>query len=233
VTNPLRSSGGTDPDTDAALRRRAALPTLAMGRIVGLRDYEDFTLARAGIGKAAATRLVVAGREIVQLTVAGVDDAPIDLDSDVLRGLLAACRRFGDPGVPVDAAPRTLWNLVVEARVGIEPDRSWALLEPQVRAALGLAFGFEARALAQSAYLAEAVAAVQAVQGVVFVDVTRFGATQGTAPADADAVTGTQPRALARPALPAQDDIHADPAELVTVSPDLAGFVVLHGEVVR
>ncbi|MGW3146140.1 putative baseplate assembly protein [Streptomyces sp. NPDC001177] len=233
VTNPLHTGGGTDADTDAALRGRAPLPTLAMDRLVGLRDYADFTLARAGIGKAAATRLAVGGRELVHVTVAGVDDAGLDPDSAVLTSLLTAFRRYGDPGVPAAVAPRTRWNLVFQARIGIDPDRSPTLLEPHVRAEFERVFGFEARELGRSVYLAEAVAALQGVPGVVFVDVRRFGATLGDTVADADAVTGVAQRVLARPARVEGDPLSQSvlPADLVTAAPGLPRFVVLDLEV--
>ncbi|WP_431917231.1 putative baseplate assembly protein [Nonomuraea jabiensis] len=233
VTNPLRASGGTDHDADPALRGRAPLPTLAMDRLVGLRDYADFTLARAGVGKAAATRLSAGGRELVHLTVAGVDDAPIEPDSDLLRGLLAACRRYGDPGVPVAAAPRTLWNVVLEANVWIDADRAPDLVGPQARAALESAFGFDARALGRGVYLSEVVAALQRVPGVAFADVVRLGATRGTTAPDAAAVTGVAGRIPARAARTRPDGVHIDPAELVLITPGLDGFVVLHVEVAR
>lgn len=233
VTNPLRAGGGADQDADQALRGRTPLPTLAMDRLVGLRDYADFTLARAGIGKAEATRLVAGGRELVHLTVAGVDDAPIEQDSDLLRGLLAACRRFGDPGVPVAAAPRTLWNVVLEAHVWIDADRAPELVGPQARTALESALGFDARALGRGAYLAEVVTVLQRVPGVTFADVVRLGATRGTAAADAASVTGVADRIPARPARTAADGIHIDPADLVVITPGLDGFVVLHVEVAR
>ncbi|MGW4967764.1 putative baseplate assembly protein [Nonomuraea sp. NPDC004186] len=233
VTNPLRASGGTDHDADPALRGRAPLPTLAMDRLVGLRDYADFTLARAGVGKAAATRLSAGGRELVHVTVAGVDDAPIEPDSDLLRGLLAACRRYGDPGVPVAAAPRTLWNVVLEANVWIDADRAPDLVGPQARAAVESAFGFDARALGRSLYLSEVVAELQRVPGVAFADVVRLGATLGTTAPEAAAVTGVAERIPARPARTRADGVHIDPAELVLITPGLDGFVVLHVEVAR
>ncbi|MBB5782862.1 putative baseplate assembly protein [Nonomuraea jabiensis] len=233
VTNPLRAGGGTDHDADPALRGRAPLPTLAMDRLVGLRDYADFTLARAGVGKAEATRLSAGGRELVHLTVAGVDDAPIEPDSDLLRGLLAACRRYGDPGVPVAAAPRTLWNVVLEANVWIDADRTPDLVGPQARAALESAFGFDARALGRAVYLSEVVAALQRVPGVAFAHVVRLGATRGTTAPDAAAVTGVADRIPARAARTRADGVHIDPAELVLIRPGLDGFVVLHVEVAR
>lgn len=231
VVNPLPTSGGTDPDSDAALRGRAPLPTRALDRLVGLRDYTDFTLARAGIGKAVADRVVAGRVELVHITVGGVDDADIEPDSDVLSGLLGACRRFGDPGVPVAAAPRTRWNVVLEARVGIDADRDPVLVDAAVRDALGTTFGYDARDLAQSLYLAELQAAVQGVPGVAFVDVRRFGATQGTGRADADAVTGVPALVRARPGHTADDGVHVDPADLVVVTGGLDGFLKLHVEV--
>ncbi|XUL93966.1 putative baseplate assembly protein [Streptomyces galilaeus] len=237
VVNPLATGGGTDADTDAALRGRAPLPTLAMDRLVGLRDYADFTLARAGIGRAAAARLTVGGRELVHVTVAGVDDAELAPDTAVVTSLLAAFRRYGNPGVPTAVAPRTRWNLVLESRIGIAPDRSAALLEPRVRAQFERVFSFDVRELGQSAYLAEAVAALQGVPGVLFVDVRRFGATHGTTPADAAKVTGVAQRVLARPARvevgvdPPTEIVH--PTDLIVAAPGLARFVVLNLEVAR
>ncbi|MCQ4211104.1 putative baseplate assembly protein [Streptomyces longispororuber] len=235
VTNPLRTGGGTDADTDAALRGRAALPTLAMDRLVGLRDYADFTLARAGVGKALATRLAVGDRELVHVTVAGVDDSALSPDTAVITSLLAAFRRYGDPHVLASVEPRTRWNLVVEARLGIAPDRSPTLLEPHVRAAFERAFTFEARELGQSVYLAEAVAALQGVPGVTFVDVRRFGATPGTTPADAEQVTGVAERVPARPACVEDEapDQVVHPADLVVAAPGLPHLAVLHLEVTR
>lgn len=237
VVNPLPTGGGTDADTDAALRGRAPLPTLAMDRLVGLRDYADFTLARAGIGRAAAARLTVGGRELVHVTVAGVDDAELDPDTAVVTSLLAAFRHYGDPGVPAAVAPRTRWNLVLQARIGIAPERSAVLLEPRVRAEFERVFAFGARELGRSAYVAEAVAALQGVPGVVFVDVRRFGATLGTTPADAAKVTGVAQRVLARlarvefEAAPPTEVVR--PADLVVAAPGLPGFVVLNLEVAR
>ncbi|MFJ1877757.1 putative baseplate assembly protein [Streptomyces sp. KS_5] len=234
VTNPLPTGGGTDADTDEALRARAPLPTLAVERLVALRDYADFTLSRAGVGKAAATRLTVGGREIVHVTVAGVEDAALPPDSGLITSLLTAFRRYGDPGVTAAVEPRTRWNLVVDARIGIAGDQSPALVEPRLRDRLGRVFGFGVRELGRSVYAAEAVAALQTVPGVVFVDLRRFGATRGTTAADATKVSGVAQRVFARPArlegAPGQEVVTA--ADLIALAPGLADFVVLAMEVV-
>ena len=54
VTNPLPATGGADPQDLAHAREDAPLAVLTLDRIVSLDDYENFTQAFAGIGKAQA-----------------------------------------------------------------------------------------------------------------------------------------------------------------------------------
>jgi hypothetical protein len=59
------------------------------------------------------------------------------------------------------------------------PDYSWDLVEPAVRAALRAEFGYPARQLGRPAYLSEAVAVIQAVAGVDYVDLDVFDDVPG------------------------------------------------------
>ena len=54
VFNPLAAAGGEDPETDAGARENAPVTTLTLGRVVSLRNYEDFARGFAGISKAKA-----------------------------------------------------------------------------------------------------------------------------------------------------------------------------------
>lgn len=171
VVNPLRASGGADAETRDQARRNVPLAVLALDRLVSVADYADFARTFGGVGKAAAVKL----GSLVQVTIAGAADAPIDVTSDLYRNLLHALRRYGDPSLPVRLDVRELLALTVSAKVGLQPDFAWEAVEPAVRAALLDAFGFERRALAQSVYLSELVACVQAVRGVAWVDVDAFG----------------------------------------------------------
>ena len=121
-------------------------------------------------------RLSDGARRIVHVTVAGIDDIPIDEASDLLNALAEALRRFGDPTLPVRVKPRELLALVLSANVTIDPDYLWDDVAGRVRTALRDAFAFAKRALGQPAYLSEAIAAIQAVAGVVAVDVDVFDA---------------------------------------------------------
>ena len=98
VTNPLRASGGAEPDTLGQARENAPLAVTALDRLVSVRDYEDFARTYAGIGKAAATTVRDGRRGIVHVTIAGIDDEPIDETSDLflnLQASLRTCTRTG------------------------------------------------------------------------------------------------------------------------------------------
>ena len=171
VINPLRASGGADAETRDQARRNVPLAVLALDRLVSVPDYADFARTFGGVGKAASIKL---GNR-VQVTIAGADDAPIDTTSDLYRHLLQALQRYGDPSLPLRLDVRELLALTLSAKVGLAPDYAWESVEPQLRAALLDAFGFERRALAQDVYLSEIVACMQAVRGVAWVDVDALG----------------------------------------------------------
>jgi hypothetical protein len=170
VTNPLPATGGADRDGRDQIRRNAPLAVLALDRLVSTQDYADFARTFAGIGKASAARLTDGTRTLVHVTIAGADDIPIDVTSDLHRNLIAALRRFGDPHLPVRVEVRELLALVVSAQVKVLPDDDWELVEPAVRARLLDVFGFDRRELGQDALASEVVAAVQGVRGVDYVD---------------------------------------------------------------
>ncbi|WP_445398230.1 putative baseplate assembly protein [Streptomyces sp. LE64] len=179
VTNPLPASGGADPDGLRQTRRQIPLAVAALDRLVGITDYEDFTRSRAGIGRAAARR-VLGGRQLVHVTVAGVDDITLDEDGEIVRSLRSALARYGDPQLPVRVDVRELVLLVMSAGLKIAPDHSYDLVEPRVRRALLERLGFDRRELGQPAYLSEAIAAAQAVPGVEYVDVDVFAGVPGS-----------------------------------------------------
>jgi predicted phage baseplate assembly protein len=176
VINPLRSSGGADREDRELARSNAPLAVMALDRLVSVSDYADFTRTFAGIAKAVATRTSDGQREQVMLTIAGVDDAPIDKTSDLYRNLLATLRKLGDPDLPVRVEPRELLALLISAGVALLPDYSWEPVAAAVRAMLLQRFGFGQRALGQSVRLAEIISAIQGVRGVAYVDVEAFGA---------------------------------------------------------
>jgi predicted phage baseplate assembly protein len=250
VVNPLPATGGADPESRDQARRNAPTAVMALDRLVSVSDYEDFARVFAGVGKASAVRLPLGRRNVVHVTIAGVDDIPIATTSDLYRNLLASLRRFGDPHQAVRLAVRELVVVLVAAGVRLDPNYLWSAVEPKIRAALEEAFGFERQELAQPIAASWVVATIQAVPGVVYVDLDAIrGLTEQQAielltprpepvPGDSDQppALGSKIRgetAAARhrsfvSALPARLEEGAIlPAQLAYVRPDLANTVVL------
>jgi hypothetical protein len=180
VVNPLRASGGADRETDALIRDNAPRSIIALDRLVSVSDYADFTRMFAGIAKADARRLADAAGDYVQVSYAGVDDMPIDIDSDLYRNLAQALRTLGDAALPVRLVWRERIALVLQARLRLLPAYRWEAVAAEVRARLLARFGFDARALAQPALLCEVIAAIQSVAGIDWVDVDSFGGITDT-----------------------------------------------------
>jgi predicted phage baseplate assembly protein len=176
VINPLRASGGAGPESRDLARENAPLSVMALDRLVSTQDFADFTRRFAGIAKALALRTTDGQRQLLYLTIAGADDAPIDPTSDLYRNLLAALYALGDEDLPIRVDMRELQVLVLSARIKLLPDYRWEPVASGVRAKLLAQFGFGTRALGQWALLSEVISAIQGVAGVAYVDVNAFGA---------------------------------------------------------
>lgn len=167
VTNPLRASGGANPDTRDQARRNAPLAVMALDRLVSVQDHADFARTFAGIGKAAAVRLTDGHRQFVHVTIAGVDDIPIDADSDLYHNLLDAFHRYGDPHLPVTLQARAARPLVIDARVAVLPAYPWENVAPLIRNALLDVFGFDRAELGQGLFKSNVISVIQRVKGVL------------------------------------------------------------------
>lgn len=233
VVNPLPATGGADRESRDVTRRNAPLGVQALDRLVSVSDYEDFTRAFAGIGSAAARELSDGRRLLVHVTIAGIDDTPIDPTSDLVRTLRTALADLGDPDQDVRVAVRTLRLLVVAARVRVDPDRRWSDVEPAIRAALLARFGPGHRKIGQGVAAGEVLATVQAVPGVGYVDLDTLDALGETAVVSVDPAAGLTRRA-AVPVSLARRDPNAPPgsgtilpAELLLLSPAVRDTLIL------
>jgi len=175
VINPLPATGGADREGRDQARRNVPLATLALDRLVSTEDYADFARTFAGIGKASAARLSDGQRLLVHVTIAGADDIPIDVNSDLYKNLRQVLRHYGDPYLPIQVALRELLLMVLSANIRVLPDYQWPSVEQNIRAALLDAFSLERRDLGQPVFLSEVISRVQQVAGVAYVDVDFFG----------------------------------------------------------
>ncbi|WP_437674819.1 putative baseplate assembly protein [Sorangium sp. So ce131] len=174
VINPIRASGGANKEDRDDARKNIPLPLHALDRLVSVQDYESFARTYAGVGKASAARLSDGSTQLVHVTIAGAGDAPVEPTSDLFRNLGLSLRRFGDPNLPIRLGLRRRLALVLSAKVKVAADFAWEHVEPQVRAALLERFGFKHVELGQDLHLADAIAVIQAVPGVDYVDVDVF-----------------------------------------------------------
>lgn len=174
VDNPLRASGGADPEGPDLVRANASLGVMAFDRVVSVQDYEDFARSFAGIGKARAELLQHGRQQFIHLTIAGIEDGPIDQGSDLYNSLTEALKKHGDPRHQFSLAARELFVLVLSAKVAVHPEYQWADVEQRVRATLLEQLSFAKRALGQDAYLSEVISTIQNVRGVHSVDVDVF-----------------------------------------------------------
>ncbi len=212
VINPIAPTGAEDPEKLDQARRNAPLTVLTLDRIVSLRDYEDFALAFAGIGKAQAAMLTRGELRMVHLTVAGANGGSVDPGSATARNLRDAIDAARHPQFlvridSIDAASKKLFQFF--ARLLVDPAYIPEQVESQVRAALLEAFSFDRREFAQVVAESEVVAIAQQVKGVVAV--LRFELS------GAD----LQGRLLAQPGrFASATGTQTKPAELLLIDPD-------------
>ncbi|WP_129545554.1 putative baseplate assembly protein [Arthrobacter dokdonensis] len=218
VTNPLRTSGGADAEPSELTRSNAPRSVTALDRLVSVGDYADFAATFAGIGKASSALLYAGGSALLQVTIAGLGDVPIDAGSDLFRNLRSALILYGDPQLRVRLVAREALALVLSANVKVAADYDWTLVEPAVRAALLRTYGFDAMALGRDVPTSAVTAAMAAVPGVDYVDVDVFRtlrAAELTAGV-ADLTGGPTPNSP----LQAGDDPGTQPPRRIRVAPD-------------
>lgn len=240
VINPQRASGGADKESRDQARKNAPLAVLALDRLVSTQDYSDFARTFAGVGKAFATRLSDGRRELVHVTIAGVDDIPIDETSDLFRNLKRALRQFGEPAVPVTLAVRELMLLMISAKVRLLPDYQWEAVAPKIRSQLLDAFGCERRELGQDVILSKVISTMHQVAGVAYIDVDAFG---GVAEKNDDGTVRTPKQLLdvaltivksnklnqrVQVNLPQLNNTVIRPAQLAYLAPDVQDTLILN-----
>jgi predicted phage baseplate assembly protein len=220
VTNPVPATGGARADNPDELRAGIPRRTLALDRLVSVPDHEAFALARAGIGKVSARRLFDGDNDVVHLTVAGVDDAPVDPSDALLTTLRTALGAAGDPHLPITVAVRDLVTLVLSAGVKVAPGYAFELVEPAVRATALRVLGFGERALGAPVYLSAVVAALGAVPGVDYLDVDVFAGIPATGDPIA-LVTAAAALTTANPVVPAAEARYERVVHTVTTTDGL------------
>lgn len=169
VVNPLPALGAGDPETRDQARQNAPRAVLTLGRVVSLRDFEDFARGFAGVGKAQASWIWAGQRRLVAITVLGERGAPLDPEG-TLKSLRAALDAAREPHLPILVLTGVRSLFRVSARLLVRPEYQRPLVLADATAALVDAFGFARREFGQAVEASAVIATVQAVPGVEAVD---------------------------------------------------------------
>ena len=169
VVNPVAAEGAGDPEAVDSVRANAPFTVLTLGRVVSLRDFEDFARGFGGVGQAQAAWVWTGSRRVVLLSVLGEDGAALT-EAGTLGTLRAALDAAREPHLPVTILSGTATAFGVTARVLVRVEYERDLVLAAVEAALAAEFGFAKRAFAQSVEAGAVIAAIQRVEGVEAVD---------------------------------------------------------------
>jgi predicted phage baseplate assembly protein len=182
VSNPLPAEGGASGQSTAEAAVEAPLEARVLERVVALRDFRDYALTYPGISKARAESVRDArGRAVVAVTVAGGRGASELPDQGLLDELHDAMLSAGARGRFQVLAYEPL-ELVVHARVEVDPHYQVKSVAAAATAALTAEYSPGTRALGEGAAASRAVQVLQAVPGVLGVELLAFHLA-GTTPA--------------------------------------------------
>lgn len=172
VTNPQPATGGQDPQTVDDIRDSAPLTVLTLGRAVSIIDYQNFASTFAGISKAYAIWIPSGPGRGVFLTVAGVNGEALPSSSVTLQNLITALKSYGNPLIPIVVTTflETLFGL--SADVKYDPAFDQPTVTAAIRQALSQTYSFANRTFGQGVSADEIASIVQAIPGVIAVNVT-------------------------------------------------------------
>jgi hypothetical protein len=172
VTNPLPASGAESPEKLSDARRNAPVTVLTLDRIVSLRDFENLARSFAGIGKAQASALKVGLSRIVHITVAAANGSKVE--GELLKDLRDAIDAVRDPIERVKVDSFRLRTFSIEAGILVDPRYLAEDVLAEVEKALRNTFSFENRDFGQPVTAADVLSIMQAVEGVVAVDLNKL-----------------------------------------------------------
>ncbi|HXS20472.1 MAG TPA: putative baseplate assembly protein, partial [Steroidobacteraceae bacterium] len=181
VTNPMPATGGADAQSIADARTNVPLFALTLGRAVSLEDYRNFSQAFGGIAKAQADWIASGLRRGILVTVAGVNGATVDSSSATYLNLVSALREYGDPFVPINVQSYNPATFTLTLNVDVAHDADQTVVLPAVESALRSFYSFANRGFGQSVSVDEIATVVQAVAGVVALNVQALTPVSGAA----------------------------------------------------
>lgn len=193
---PAPAVNGADPETADSAREAAPARMQALGRLVGLADYEAEALALPGVRKARAAWVAPTGSPRLQLVV--MTDGGTDAEAVAVAAAMTSANRCrGANRFPIETVNGIRQYLRLDLTVGYQAERLPEDIEPLIRLALGVEegidepedglFGFGGRRFGQGAHVSQVIGIVQQVDGVAWVRVDAFQGIEPGTPPETDA----------------------------------------------
>lgn len=175
VSNPVPATGGSKPESASVSRARIRLWTFALDRIVSLRDYENFCLAKSNILKAQVTQLPPdTAPERIRITLANRDRRPLNVENAAYSDLLSDIQTASARAYPfaIDGFDTLYFQLELQVTIISTSDRN--NIRESIFEALLAAFSFDKRSFAQGVTAAEIIALIQALPHIEGVNLLSF-----------------------------------------------------------
>jgi hypothetical protein len=153
----------------ADARENAPRTVRTFGRIVSMRDFTDQVRATGEVAKADARWIWDGLDQAIFLTIAAQGGAL--LGATDLRRIATSLAAVRDTNIRMRIANFVRVPVKVQGTVRTDPDRDQKAVVAAARAAVLEALSFDALSLAQSVNLSDLYAVIQAVEGVLSVDI--------------------------------------------------------------
>jgi hypothetical protein len=184
VINPLAATGGQDAQSVDDIRADAPLSVLTLGRAVSITDYQNYAATFAGIEKAYAIWIPSGPGRGVFLTLAAAGGVALPPGNPTLAGLITSLQNYGNPLIPINAATFLETLFSVQADLAYDPAYDQTAVQAAVLAALSDNYSFATRTFGQGVSSDEIAAFIQAIPGVVAVNVRRLKVVATSAAGD-------------------------------------------------
>ena len=169
VVNPAPAVGGSDRESIERAVGHAPAVFRSMRRAVTAADYEALALDFPGVGK---VRAEASSWNTVTLHVAPA--AGGDLGGVLLAGLRAYFEDKRPLSTIINPVSPTYIPVFVRAQIGVLPYYSSRDVERQVRSAAGAVLAFDNVDFAQPVYLSRFYEVIEAIDGVMFANISEF-----------------------------------------------------------
>jgi predicted phage baseplate assembly protein len=215
VTNPAPALGGADAESMDTARIKAPAAVRPLGRIVSLRDYEDFIYGLPGVGRVQVKPLWNGQTRLAHVTVAAAGGEPINRDSLQYQAIVRAVQaNRASPHHHVEIDPADILHFNLAATIYVGPNYSLEAVANLAEESLVWTYSFENREFGRGVAASDVTGLIQSVPGVQHVELTAFH-TLGSTPTAGLAV---QPYLSAHSATWSRVNNAALPAQLMLVN---------------